>query len=52
MLCCLRETHLSLKGSTALERKDAQKLQSEGTRSQAGTNILIADKIDFKLKPT
>jgi exonuclease III len=48
-ICCLQETHLTDRNKHRLRKKGWNKIyQSSGPRKQAGVEILISDKVDFK----
>ena len=51
MFCCIKETHLNLKDRQYLRVKGWEKVfQSNRPKKQVSVAILIANKIDFKLK--
>jgi exonuclease III len=48
-ICCLQETHLTDRNKHKLRMKGWKKIyQDSGPRKQAGVEILISDKVDFK----
>ena len=50
-ICCIQETHLSVKDKNYLRVKGWKTiLQANGHRKRAGVAILISDKIDFQPK--
>ena len=51
-ICCLKETHLKTRGTHRLRVKGWKKKIFHANRDQkkAGIEILISDKIDFKIK--
>ena len=50
-MCCLEEIHFSIKDRDDLKVKGEKKIfQANGIKEQAGTAILISEKINFKQK--
>ena len=50
-ICCLKETHFIFMDTHRLKSEGMEKIfQANGNQKKAGVAILIADKIDFKLK--
>jgi exonuclease III len=48
-ICCLQETHLTIRNKHRLRMKGWKKIyQANGPRKQAGVAIFISDKVDFK----
>jgi hypothetical protein len=48
-ICCLQEAHLTNRNKHRLRMKGWKKIyQANGPRKQAGVEILISDKVDFK----
>ena len=49
--CCLQETHLKARDTYRLKVKGRKKIfHANRDQTKAGVAILIADKIDFKIK--
>ena len=49
--CCLQETHFTPRDTYRLKVKRWKKIfQANGNFKKAGVAILIADKVDFKIK--
>ena len=50
-ICCLQETHFTLRDAHRLKVRGWKKiLHANGNQKKAGVAILISDKIDFKIK--
>ena len=50
-ICCLQETHLTIKDRHHLRVRGWKKVfQANGTKKQVGVAILISEKIDLKVK--
>ena len=50
-MCCLQETHFRPRDTYRLKVRGWKKIfHANGNQTQAGTAILISDKIDFKIK--
>ena len=50
-ICCLQETHFTLRDTYRLKGRGLKKLyHANGNQKKAGVAILISDKVDFKIK--
>ena len=50
-ICCLRETHFRSRDTYRLKVRGWKKLfHAKGNQKKTGVEILISDKIDFKIK--
>ena len=50
-ICCLQETHFTLRDTYRLKVRGWKKIfHANGNQKKAGVAILISDKIDFKIK--
>ena len=50
-ICCLQETHFTSRDTYKLNVRGWKKLfQANGNQKKAGVEIVVSDKIDFKMK--